>query len=98
MAQVITEGSVPSPEEWSTQIKCIGSGSDESKGCGAILKVTKDDVVLMKWYGTHFKHHYPATQCPRCLKYTYIKELPDTIWKPLLKKGKAIFDGVDDRI
>ncbi len=100
--KVIQGGTVPAPEDWVVKVTCIEKRVDKGapKGCGAELEVNKDDVVLMKWFGTHSAHYYAAVQCPRCLKYNFITA-PNTIWKELNTpegRAKAIFDGFDDSI
>lgn len=102
--KVITQGGVPSAENWSAQIICKkeepmkgAHGTRPGGGCEAVLEVTKDDLVLMSSHGTHFLHHYSAVRCPNCGKYTAV-DIPDPMWEELRKTKKAIPDGFDDNV
>lgn len=94
--EVLKQGSAPLPEAWSTTLTCSKADEhDQKDGCGAELKVGRDDLVLMYFRGSHFRHYYTAVLCPCCNKYNRVHP-PETVWKPLHtpeNKEKAIFDG-----
>lgn len=85
---------------WETEVKCQKYDEyDDIKPCGAILKISKNDLILRYFEGSHVNHYYAAIQCPCCGKYTNIK-VPDIIWKKIFtpkKVEKATFDGLSDR-
>ena len=99
MATVKKEGKVPF--HWKAEVTCKGpKGTEDQKGCGAVLEIGEKDLVLRHWFGTHFRHDYAAIKCPCCGVYTGL-EVPDSVWERLdtaKNRKKSTFDGFDDRI
>lgn len=85
---------------WETEVECHKFDEyDEIRPCGAILKISKNDLILRYFEGSYVDHYYAAIQCPYCGKYTKVK-VPDIIWKKIStpkKLEKATFDGLSDR-
>lgn len=89
-------------EDWRAKIVCkkVGDIKTDPKGCRTVLEVGFEDLLLLHYFGTHFKHKYAGVKCPNCQKYNAVGSLPDNLWKDLVrrKRGRSIFDGFDDRI
>lgn len=88
---------------WVKEVTCADSDPaicNHTKGCEAKIEINEKDLVVMYWYGTHFKHQYFAFQCPCCHKFNPVEKVPEKIVKQLDKKifETKIFDGFDDRI
>lgn len=101
--KVIKDGKIGKLEDWKSKITCCKqvSSIDDLDGCGALLEITTKDLVLMKWYGTHFCHHYSAVRCSQCGNYNAVKDLPQPLWEALNtdeNRAKAIFNGHDESI
>ena len=97
--KVLKEGSVA--EIWTAEVTCAKSDKlDKEESCGAVLEVFEEDLVVRYWKGTHFTHHYAAIKCPRCGKYTAVKNVPISVRERVLvaKKKNATFDGFSESI
>lgn len=101
MARVLEDGN--STPHWKTQVTCHkpDERTKEELGCGAVLEVGFDDLVLWRWYGTHFEHFGVAVRCPQCREYIQITDqVPNGIYNRLntsKNRKNAIFSGVDGR-
>ena len=81
------------------KVKCVDSKVPKmgrTKGCGAELEISENDLKRLYWHGTHFRHDYAAFKCAYCGKMNFVK-VTDEIWEKT-KKKKALFDGFDDSI
>ena len=99
--KVLKDGEHGPPEDWSEELTCKKRDKYDKKGCGAVLQVTFEDLVMMYWHGTHFPHYYSAVKCPQCGKYNATKNLPNPLWVKFNTKArrrKAVFDGFSDSI
>jgi hypothetical protein len=88
-------------ENWNTEVTCAKRDKFDSKGCGAVLEVTEEDLILMYWHGTHSAHHYSGMKCPQCGKYNAVENLPDPIWNRLntkKRRAKSVFDGFSESL
>lgn len=102
MARVKKEGKVPrNPRSWRTDITCEKKDQYDENGCGAIFEIREEDLKILYWHGTHFRHYYTATECPCCLKYNRVFSLPQNILRRVDTKENrknAIFDGLSESI
>ena len=99
--RVIEEGSIPSPKDWVTEIRCNADDKYDKNGCGILLEITQSDLFAAYWHGTHFRHYYTSTLCPRCLKLNRVKDVPATIIAIVLSdegEAHAVFDGFSEAI
>ena len=99
MMKVIKEGNVPEIFEQEVTCEKYFNDSYDLDGCGAVLRIQEADLVLRYFFGTHFRHYYPAVKCPRCGKFTSVK-VPSPVFERINTEEsyqKATFDGFDDR-
>lgn len=94
--EVVKEGSVPEVVDWNNEIVCEKKDKHDTDGCGAVLKITADDLCVMYWKGTHSHKYYTAMRCPRCRKFNRVLNVPANVLEkvstPRARKY-AIFDG-----
>ncbi len=100
MATVVKEGDAALDGKTGVVCKIKNEGSRKDEGCGAVLKITFADLVLYKWYGTHFTHYSVAIKCPQCKKYVEVAgQVPDGIYNRLntaKNRKKAVLSGIDE--
>ena len=101
MAKVLKVGEVDlrKSRNWKSDIVCKKRDEfDPHKGCGATLRITRRDFVLMYHKGDFARHHYVGVKCPACGKYVYAgRDVPRSLIDEFMKrarKDRAIFDGV----
>jgi hypothetical protein len=99
MMEIVREGNVSL--DWSATFKCIGNSSrgqnGTSRGCGAELKVTENDLVTRHDFGTHFRHDYLALKCPLCGEFSSVRkdEVPARVFENRHDPNNSTFDGED---
>lgn len=84
---------------WETEVVCEKKDRVDQIGCGAVLSITAQDLLMMHFFGAIFCHYYSAVRCPQCGKYNRVKT-PDLVWEKFntaANQKKSIFDGFDDR-
>lgn len=99
MVEVIREGNVPVVFEEEVTCARYFKDRNDSDGCGVVLRVREEDLVLRYYFGSHFKHYYAAVKCPRCGKYTRVP-ITKPVWERVNTDEnckKSTFDGFDDR-
>lgn len=92
--RVLKRGNIQKPK-WSTEIWC--KGSDQGRGCGALLLVEKEDLFTQQVFIEELGDEYDKIfiECPECGGKTRL-EVPgwfeDSVWLlnlPSYKKYKA---------
>ena len=100
--KVVKDGKIGDLKNWKMKLVCEKKDKyDEKEGCGAELEITKADILIMYWHGTHFPHYYSAVKCPQCGKYIETGGIPKPLWEELAtpkNKADAIFDGFSQEI
>ena len=99
--EVVKDGKVGNPDNWKIEVVCEKKDKFDKDGCGAILAVTAEDLVMMYWHGTHFRHYYSGIMCSQCGKYNKVRDVPRPVWikfSTAENKDKAIFDGFSESI
>lgn len=99
--EVVKNGKVGNPDAYKTEVKCEKKDKFDKDGCGAVLAVTAQDLIMMYWHGTHFRHNYTAVRCPQCGKYNRVRDVPPLVWEKfntVKNREKAIFDGFSESI
>jgi hypothetical protein len=83
-------------KNWKGYVSCGKHHDYEKQGCGAVMEVEEEDLILMYWEDGSSEHFYPAVRCPLCGKYNEAKDVTKSVFERMvdsLKKGKALFDG-----
>ena len=83
-------------KNWKGYVSCGKHHDHEKHGCGAVMEVEEEDLILMYWEDGSSEHFYPAVRCPLCGKYNEAKGVPESVCERMvdsLKKGKTVFDG-----
>lgn len=96
--KVVSKGAVDS-ENWKASVICHKRDKPDREGCGAVLEVTKADLEMLFWRGSHFPHYYAAVKCPMCGKHNVPKNIPKPVWEKFntdKNRIKAVFDGFSD--
>jgi len=99
--EVIKDGKVGDPDNWSAEVVCEKKDKFDRDGCSAILAVTAEDLTMMYWHGTHFRHNYAAIMCPQCGKYNRVRDVPKPVWlkfNTIENREGSIFDGFSESI
>ncbi len=97
--EIIKHGNSGVVEDWRADVTCEQFDQYDREGCGAVLSINAEDLVLRYFKGTHFRHDYTAIQCPECDKHTRVRGVPRSVLK-LVRTEEAIaaatFDGFQD--
>ncbi len=99
--EVVKDGKVGNLDDWKVEVVCRKKDRFDKKGCGAVLVVNGQDLVMMYWHGTHFRHNYTAIKCSQCGKYNRVRDVPKPVWEKFNtteNRENAIFDGFNDSI
>lgn len=86
---------------WFKKVRCVDEKKfavcERKEGCGAEMEIRSDELELLYYFGTHFRHDYAAFKCPCCGKYSSAGNVPAEVWGRVSKRI-GVFDGFDDRI
>lgn len=92
---MIKDGKIGYPANWKAEIACEKKDKFDKDGCGAVLRVTAKDLIMMYWKGTRVRRYYTSISCPQCGKHNRTGGVPHPVWKKFATNENiknAIFD------